>query len=571
MDAMVFGATGFIGRSLVAELLGRGQRVAAAVRRDTLTPWLTGQGVGTGGLTVVTADITRPLTGLPPARDVYNTAARFAFGLGVDEARAVNVTGALNVLRWAATLPGLRRLVHLSGYRVSGARPDYAGLGAYEASKAEADLAVRAGARELGVPLTVANPSTVIGPGQYIGLASLAEDLWNGRLPVLPGGPDVFLPIVTVGYLARFLAEIPASPEGEDYWVLDEGTPLLPELVAVLAAHMGVRAPGRTVPASLVRRLPRRITGADPETLSFLSADRYPTASARAFAETAGLTMPPVAGALRAWADDLVATRFGAASPWLRPYGFRDRTWVMGETGRPAHVLLHGLPMNADLWAPLAARLPGPILAPDLPGLGRSAPAAQPLPAPGLSGPASAAGSLDAWLADLMEPVRTRPVLVAHSLACGPALRFALAHPGRVERLVLIAPAFLQAPGPRHTRSALAAPLLRRMSAARLAAVLGLPEGPEVASAAADLRRPGVARRVIAAMREALAEREATRSLLSRVDVPVEIIIGSADPLTADPGHPVTEIAGAGHYPQLTHPAEVARRLGAFPGPAGPA
>ncbi|WP_228638589.1 NAD-dependent epimerase/dehydratase family protein [Microtetraspora sp. AC03309] len=53
MDAIVFGATGFIGRSLVAELLGRGQRVAAAVRNDTLTPWLDSQGVDTGGLTVV--------------------------------------------------------------------------------------------------------------------------------------------------------------------------------------------------------------------------------------------------------------------------------------------------------------------------------------------------------------------------------------------------------------------------------------------------------------------------------------------------------------------------------------
>ncbi|WP_068923706.1 alpha/beta fold hydrolase [Planobispora rosea] len=544
MDAIVFGATGFIGRALVAELLARGQRVAAAVRNDTLTPWLSSQDIATAGLTVVTADITRPLTGLPQARDVYNTAARFAFGLGVREARAANVTGALNVLEWAATLPGLRRLVHISGYRVANARPDYAGLGAYEASKAEADLAVRARARELGIPLTVANPSTVIGPGQYIGLASLVEDLWNGRLPALPGDADTFVPIVTLGYLSRFLAEIPTSPEGEDYWVLDDTTPHLPELVGTIAGHMGVRAPRRTVPTGLVRRLPRKITGADPETLSFLSADRYPTASARAFAATAGLAMPPAADALRAWADDLVATRFGAASPWLSPYGFRGGTWVMGDAHRPAHVLLHGLPMNADLWAPLAAHLPGPILAPDLPGLGRSAPTAQPT---------------DAWLAGLMDPVRTRPTLIAHSLACGPALRFALAHPERVGGLVLIAPAFLQAPGPRLTRSILAAPMLRRMSAAHLAAALGLPEGPEVASAAADLRRPGVARRVIAAMRAASAEREASRALLERVSVPVEILVGSADPLTAATGHRVTEIPGAGHYPQITHPAQVAR------------
>ncbi|SDL84156.1 alpha/beta fold hydrolase [Nonomuraea jiangxiensis] len=554
MDAIVFGAAGFIGRSLVAELLGRGRRVAAAVRNDTLTPWLHAQNVDTGGLTVVTADISRPLTGLPHARDVYNTAARFAFGLDLAQARAANVTGALNVLEWAATLPDLRRLVHISGYRVSDADPDRAGLGAYEASKAAAHHAVRARARELGVPLTIANPSTVIGPGQYIGLASLVENLWNGRLPALPGGPDVFVPIVTVDYFARFLAEIPASPAGEDYWVLDDTTPLLPELVGTIADHLGVRSPRRTVPVGLVRRLPRRITGTDPETLSFLSADRYPTASARAFADRAGLEMPPAADALRAWADDLVAARFGGASPWLRPYGFRGRTWVMGEPHRPAHVLLHGLPMNADLWAPLAAHLPGPILAPDLPGLGRSAPTAQ---------------AMDAWLADLMAPVRTRPTLVAHSLACGPALRFAVERPDRISGLVLVAPAFLQPPGPWLTRSVLAVALLRRMSAARLAATLGLPEGPEVASAAADLRRPGVAGRVVAAMRAAFAERETSRSLLERVRVPVEIIVGSADPLATGAGHPVTEIAGAGHYPQLTHPAQVARHLGAVADPIG--
>lgn len=547
MDAIVFGATGFIGRSLVAELLGRGQRVAAAVRNDTLTPWLDSQDVDTGRLTVVTADITRPLTGLPEVRDVYNTAGRYAFGLSVEDARAANVTGALNVLEWAATLPELRSLVHVSGYRVSNVQPDYAKLGAYEGSKAEADLALRARAGDLQVPLTIANPSSVIGPGQYIGLASMVEDLWNGRLPALPGGPDVFLPIVTIDYFSRFLAEIPASPPAADQWVLDDTTPLLPDLISTIADHAGVRAPRLTIPVGLVRRLPRKLTGADPETLSFLSTDRYPTASARAFAETAGLQMPPAADALRTWTDHLVATRFGTATPWLSPHGFHGRTWTMGDTHQPAYVLLHGLPMNADLWAPLAAHLDGPILAPDLPGLGRSAPTDQ---------------SMDAWLADLMDPVQTKPTLIAHSAASGPALRYAVEHPERISKLVLIAPAFLQTPSPRLTRSALSVPVLRRMSTTRLAATLGLPEGPEVASATADLHRPGVARRVIAAMRTDFAERETSRTLLDQVRVPVEILVGSADPLTVDVDHPVLEIAEAGHYPQLTHPAQVADQLG---------
>ncbi|MFD8015607.1 alpha/beta fold hydrolase [Streptomyces sp. NPDC058955] len=555
MDAIVFGATGFIGRSLVAELLGRGWRVAAAVRNDTLTPWLTSQGVDIRGLRIVAADITRPLADLPEVRDVYNAAGRFAFGLSERDARSVNVTGALNVVEWAATLPRLRRLVHISGYRVSAAdgHPDYAGLGAYEASKFEADLAVRARAEALSVPLTVANPSTVIGPGQYIGLATLVEDLWNGRLPALPGGSDTFLPVTTIDYFARFLAEIPASPAGEHYWVLDDDTPLLPDLIGTMAAHMGVRAPRRTVPANVLRRLPRRLTGADPETLSFLSADRYPTDSARAFAARIGLEMPPVTEALRTWADDLVAARFGSASPWQRPYGFHtvggSPTWVSGDRRRPSHVLLHGLPMNADLWGPVAAHLPGPVLAPDLPGLGRSAPSTQPI---------------DVWLDDLMDPVQTRPVLVAHSLACGPALRFAVDHPDRLDRLVLVSPAFLQAPAPRLARSAVAAPALRRMPTPRLARTLGVPDGPEVRSAAADLRRAGVARRVAASLRADAAERRRWRALLDRVTVPVQIVVGSKDPLTEAVDLPVAEIAGAGHYPQLTHPAQLARFLGSL-------
>ncbi len=155
-------------------------------------------------------------------------------------------------------------------------------------------------------------------------------------------------------------------------------------------------------------------------------------------------------------------------------------------------------------------------------------------------------------------------MLDAHSWACDLALRFAAEHPERISGLVLVSPAFLQAPGPRFTRSRLTAPkLFRRMSAARLAAALGLPEGPEVNSAAADLRRSGVARRVVTALRSAHAAREASGTLLDRVSVPVEIVVGSADPLVATVDRQVTEIAGSGHYPQLTHPAEVARHLGA--------
>ncbi|UBU08301.1 alpha/beta fold hydrolase [Nonomuraea gerenzanensis] len=555
-DSIVFGASGLIGRYLVAELLRRGHGVAAAVRGDGagLTAWLAGQDVPVDGLAVVRADITEPGLGLPGGlkeiRDVYNCAGRYAFGMSAEEARATNVTGALHVLDWAANRPRLRRMVHVSGYRVSSVDglPDYRRLGAYEASKVEADAAVRARARELGLPLSIANPATVLGPGQFVGLASVVADLWRGRLPAVPGGREVFVPVVDAGYLAAFLARMPEFEEGA-YWVLDDGTPVLPELVGLLAGHLGVRAPRRTVPVGLLRRLPRALTGADPETLSFLSTDRYDTAPAGALAERAGLRPPPVEQALRTWADDLVAARFGATGTPRGPYGYQrvagTATWVTGERERPSHVLLHGLPLDSEAWREVSDRLDGPVLAADLPGLGRSGPA---------RGPA------EDWLTDLLTG-SGRPVLVAHSLACAPALRYAAAHPDRVSRLVLIAPAFLQAPSPWPLRTPPAALLLRRMSAARLAGALGVPESPAIASAAAALARRGQARRVVAALRGAHAVRDELRKLLDQVRVPVEIVAGSADPLTVAVDRPVTTIAGAGHYPQLTHPDQVAAVL----------
>ncbi|GAA3127308.1 alpha/beta fold hydrolase [Streptosporangium carneum] len=558
-DSIVFGAAGFVGRSLVAELLRQDREVAAALRGrgDRLTSWLAGQGVDAARLTVVTADVTVPglgldgvsgpgAEGLAGVRDVYNAAARFAFGLGVEEARAVNVTGALNVADWAAARTGLRRLVHISGYRVSGGPADYRRDGAYEASKREGDAAVRARARELDIPLTIVNPSTVVGTGQFIGLAAMVHDLWRGRLPVLPGGPDVFLPIVDADHFARFMAAVPEHEEtrGQAYWVLDDETPNLPELVALVAGHLGVRAPRRTVPVRVVRRLPRALTGADPETLSFLSGDRYETAPAAAFAERAGLSAPPVEQVLRDWADGLVGTGFGEGVPPRGPYGFQDvagsRAWVAGERRDPGYVLLHGLPLDADSWADVSELLDDQALAADLPGLGRSAPA----------------GSLDDWTAALLEPVRTRPVLVGHSFGCGPVLRYARARPDRVSAVVLVAPAFLQPRGGRFPRSAAAVPVLRRISRARLGARLGVP-----GAALGDLRRPGAARRVVEAMRAADAARNELRGLLDRVEAPVTIVVGSADPLAVD--RPAVVIPGAGHYPQLTHPRELAMALGA--------
>ncbi|MFC7449275.1 SDR family oxidoreductase [Rhodococcus daqingensis] len=332
-DTLVIGSTGLIGRWLIPELTRQGRHVAAMVRNadvrgDELRGWVAAHGGDTELLTVVDGDLTAPGLGLDPlptVRDVYNLGGRFAFGLTKGEARAVNVDGALAALRWAQALPSLRRFVHISGYRVADAPVSeklYRDKGAYEASKVEADHAVRDHAEAHGIPYAIVNPSTVIGDSttgettQFIGLAAMVRDLHAGKLPVIPGGKDVWVPVVTADYFARFLAAVPEHAEpGAALWVLDEDTPLLGELLRILAESLDVRPPRLHVPIGVIRRLPAKLTGADPETLGFLSADRYPTESARELAGRAGLAFPPLLPALRAWTDHLVATDFGAQDP----------------------------------------------------------------------------------------------------------------------------------------------------------------------------------------------------------------------------------------------------------------
>ncbi|WP_327146109.1 alpha/beta fold hydrolase [Nocardia sp. NBC_01327] len=556
-DSIVFGAAGFIGRSLVAELLRDGHTVTAAVRagsQERLRTWLTGQGVDQGELTIVDTDIAESDLALRSTiggvRDVYNAAALMKFGLEPDAARRVNVTGALNVLTWASRQPELRRVVHITAYRATvegGLERDYRN-GAYGASKLEADAALRELAAAQRIPLTIANPSSVLGPGQYFGLAEVVDNLWNGKLPALPGRSDTFIPVVDVDYVARFLVGLPTLPDtvGRAYTLLDPATPDLPDLIRLIADHLHVPAPRFSVPVSLLRALPRALTKADPETLMFIASDRYDTTAADDVARRLGIAHPPVGELLRGWTDGIVATRYGAAPESAA--GFSNGTWVSGDTSTPKYVLLHGLPIDSDGWNDVVSRLDAPVLAADLPGVGRSA--ARP-------------DSMVDWLDELLATVRTRPVLVAHSLGTEPAVRYALRHPDRISRLVLISPAFLQSRASWLTRSRIIAEVMKRLPVAKLAEQLGVPNSPAIESAAANLRRPGVARRTVAALAAASApkNRTALAAELAQLRVPFEIIAGSDDPVTTPTTYPVTIIEGTGHYPQLTHPEIVAGLL----------
>jgi len=211
----------------------------------------------------------------------------------------------------------------------------------------------------------------------------------------------------------------------------------------------------------------------------------------------------------------------------------------------------------------------GSVLIADLPGLGRSSPTD---------------ASPTEWLAELLGPVRSRPVLIAHSAASAPVLRYAAGNPDRIAGVVLVSPYFLQQRPAWHLRTVpIISTMLRRATVGQLTeSPLGAPlpgQGGGIAtqhttaarraieSAAAQLIRPGVARRTGRWLHDAQqrSERASLRDLLNSCPVHRHLIAGDHDPIVErSDATESTTIPAAGHNPHLSHPALVATAIREF-------
>ncbi len=179
-----------------------------------------------------------------------------------------------------------------------------------------------------------------------------------------------------------------------------------------------------------------------------------------------------------------------------------------GGAGPPL-VLVHGLAVSSRYWLPLARRLAGThaVLAPDLPGHGRSGTPPQPLGVPQLA---------DALLEWLDRAEIERAPLVANSLGCQVAVELAVREPGRVERLVLVGPTMDPA-----------APTLLRQALRLALDATREPVGLNLAEAR-DYLRMGP-RRILATARFALADPFAGK--LPAVRAPTLVVRGGRDPI----------------------------------------
>jgi nucleoside-diphosphate-sugar epimerase len=189
--ALVTGASGFIGRHLVAELGGR-ERVRALVLPD--------EQVDLAGAEIARGDVTRPdslETALRGVRTVYHLAAVVG-DWGPDALfQRINVEGTRNLLT-AAARAGVERVVVVSSLVVYGSqlltevcdeeRPREQGCGPYSRSKAAQEQIALDFDRFRRVPVTVVRPGNVVGPGSRNWVDMPAALLRAGRGLLVDGG-----------------------------------------------------------------------------------------------------------------------------------------------------------------------------------------------------------------------------------------------------------------------------------------------------------------------------------------------------------------------------------------------
>jgi nucleoside-diphosphate-sugar epimerase len=242
--ALVVGATGFIGKFLVAQLLQNYDQVFALCRNldqqePILRTWLEKRGTNHQKLICIQGDVTLPALGisietwkqLTKVNYLFNTSARFAWNLSMQQAREVNVKGAINVLESVNQHCNIKRAVHLSGYMLTLTqhlqdaevcledmeKTDwhrvYQKQGAYEASKIEAHFAWMQCAQKFKVDWTVIHPATVIGDENFGEIAEnqpiahLIHQLKLGKMTAIPATPQHYLPLVSVTMLVNAICK----------------------------------------------------------------------------------------------------------------------------------------------------------------------------------------------------------------------------------------------------------------------------------------------------------------------------------------------------------------------------
>jgi len=257
MKVLVTGATGFVGRAVVAALVADGDEVRAAVRHAPAPPLPHGVVVATHGDLAGPVDWEPLLAGID---SVVHLAGIAHAGPGIAEDRHDCVNHrATAALADAARAAGVARFVFVSSIRAqTGPAADHVVTEADEPRPTDpygrSKLAAERAVERSGVPFTILRPVLVYGSGvkgnlrALMRLAALPVPLPFGALAARRSLLSLANLVAAIGFVLRHDA-----CAGETYVVADPAPVTIAEIVAALRHGMD-RKPGLVaVPPALLR------------------------------------------------------------------------------------------------------------------------------------------------------------------------------------------------------------------------------------------------------------------------------------------------------------------------------
>jgi dihydroflavonol-4-reductase len=263
----VTGATGVIGRALVAELRARGAEIVGLARSDAAATALAAAGIE--GVRGDVLDEEALATGMRGCEIVYHVAGVNSLcPIDRGELFRVNVSGAKRVVL-AAARAGVRRVVNTSSAAAIGEAHGTLGredsphrgwfLSSYEQSKLEGETAAFAAGGQLGIEVVAVNPASVQGPGRASGTGKILLALMDGRLRAFV---DTRISLVDIGDCVQghLLAQERGKP-GERY-LLCGATLSSAEAIELVRELAGTGTRPWMVPPAFARPLGAVVEGA---------------------------------------------------------------------------------------------------------------------------------------------------------------------------------------------------------------------------------------------------------------------------------------------------------------------
>jgi nucleoside-diphosphate-sugar epimerase len=221
---LITGGTGMVGRELLPKLCSDEtvEKVIVLTRGTT-------QSVPNPKIQVLHGDVRKPDLGLhessresfaPHITTIIHGASETSFHLELSEARAINVGGVENILRFAKDCPRLKAFCHLSTVYVAGKRTgviresdlrhDCGFVNSYEQSKYEAEELLSSQAHRL--PIAIVRLSTVLGRStdgtvtKTGATHSALRFFFHSLAPLVPGIDKSPVDLIALDYAAESVA-----------------------------------------------------------------------------------------------------------------------------------------------------------------------------------------------------------------------------------------------------------------------------------------------------------------------------------------------------------------------------